>query len=76
MSAVIHHTTADGDRWDLIAHQYYGNALLIGGLIAANPHLPLAEAFQSGLTVFVPVLTTKPKNSQADMPPWMRADDE
>lgn len=72
MSAVLSYITKDGDRWDLIAHKHYGNALLIDGLIAANPHLPLAEEFVSGLTVFVPVLESKPKNSQADLPPWMR----
>lgn len=72
MSAVLRYTTRAGDRWDLIAHRHYGNALMIENLIAANPHLPLAEEFGSGLTVFVPVLETKPKNSQEDMPPWMR----
>ncbi|MFC3873813.1 tail protein X [Neisseria musculi] len=72
MSAVIRYTTRAGDRWDLIAHKHYGNALLTDGLMAANPHLPLAEAFSDGLTVFVPVLETQPKNNQEDMPPWMR----
>lgn len=72
MSAVLRYTTKDGDRWDVIAHKHYGNALLIDGLIAANPHLPLAEGFESGVTVFVPVLESKPKNNQADMPPWLR----
>ncbi|VEE09208.1 tail protein X [Neisseria animalis] len=72
MSAVIRYTTRDGDRWDLIAHKHYGNALMTDGLMAANPHLPLAEEFKSGLTVFVPVLEHKPQNSQAAMPPWMR----
>lgn len=71
MDSLLQYTTRDGDRWDLIAHRYYGNALLIGGLIAANPHLPVAESFAAGLTVWVPVLTAKP-NNQADMPPWMR----
>ena len=72
MSSVIRYTTLDGDRWDLIAHRHYGNAFMIDGLIAANPHLPLSEEFGAGLTVFVPVLEVKPKNNQEDMPPWMR----
>lgn len=72
MSVVLRYTTVDGDRWDVIAHKHYGNALLIDGLIAANPHLPLTEAFESGLTVFVPVLESKPQNNQADMPPWLQ----
>ena len=70
--SVLVYTTQDGDRWDTIAHKHYGNALMIDGLIAANPHLPIAEQFKSGLTVFVPVLPSKPKNSQEQLPPWMR----
>lgn len=69
---VIQYTTRAGDRWDIIAHKFYGNALLIDGLIAANPHLAIAEQFVDNLTVFVPVLQTKPVNNQEDMPPWMR----
>lgn len=69
--SVLQHTTAEGERWDLIAHRYYGNALLIEGLIAANPHLPVCETFAANLTVFVPVLPAKPQ-SRDDMPPWMR----
>ncbi|MDK4529009.1 tail protein X [Kingella kingae] len=72
MSGVLIYTTRDGDRWDTIAHKHYGNAFEIARLIAANPHLPLTEQFKSGLTVFVPVLDSKPKNSQEQLPPWMR----
>lgn len=73
MSAVIRYITRDGDRWDLIAHKHYGNAFEIERLIAANPHLPLAEQFASGLTVFVPVVESKPQ-SNADMPWWMQGE--
>ncbi|WP_066569602.1 tail protein X [Snodgrassella sp. CFCC 13594] len=71
-NSVLQYTTREGDRWDLIAHKYYGDATLIDGLIAANPHLPIAEQFAANLTVFVPVLTASPQNAQEDMPPWMR----
>lgn len=72
MSGVLIYTTRDGDRWDTIAHKHYGNAFEINRLIAANPHLPIAEQFKSGLTVFVPVLRNKPNNTQEQLPPWMR----
>ncbi len=26
--ALLQYTAREGDRWDLIAHKYYGNALL------------------------------------------------
>ena len=73
MRSVLQHTTSAGERRDSIAHRYYGNALLIEGLIAANPHLPAAEQFAANLTVFVPVIPAKPQ-TQADMPPWLRGD--
>ena len=72
--SVLRHLTREGDRWDLIAWRYYGNPLEIARLIAANPHLPLAEQFDAGLTVFVPVLRTPPKQRQDVLPPWMRGE--
>ena len=69
--SVLRYTTRQGDRWDLIAHKYYGDAMLISGLSAPNPHLPIAEQFGANLTVFVPVLEVKPTNNE-DMPPWLR----
>mgnify|MGYP000999034156 CR=1 FL=1 len=47
--SVLRHLTREGDRWDLIAWRYYGNPLEISRLIAANPHLPLAEQFGAGV---------------------------
>lgn len=74
MDGVLVYTTRHGDRWDTVAHKHYGNAFEIGRLIAANPHLPLAEQFDAGLPVFVPVLRTPPKQRQDVLPPWMRGE--
>ena len=70
--SVLRHLTREGDRWDLIAWRYYGNPLEIARLIAANPHLPLAERFASGLTVFVPVIRQSDTQRQDLLPPWFR----
>ncbi|MDK4535724.1 tail protein X [Kingella kingae] len=72
MNGVLIYTTLDGDRWDTIAHKHYGTAFEIDRLIAANPHLPFAEQFESGLTVFIPVIQQKIQRNQEKMPPWMR----
>lgn len=71
MNGVLIYTTRDGDRWDTISHKHYGTAFEINRLIAANPHLSLAEQFESGLTVFVPVIQQTSNQQQQDMPPWM-----
>lgn len=72
MNGVLIYTTRDGDRWDTISHKHYGTAFEINRLIAANPHLSLAEQFESGLTVFVLVIQQTSNQQQQDMPPWMR----
>lgn len=69
---VLVYITRDGDRWDTVAHKHYGDALMIGGLIAANPHLPITEAFGSGQTVFVPVLARDKVALQEQLPPWFK----
>lgn len=72
MNGVLLYTTRDSDRWDTISHKHYGTAFEIDRLIAANPHLPLAEQFASGLTVFVPVVQQKIQQNQELLPPWLR----
>nr|DAS19876.1 MAG TPA: tail protein [Caudoviricetes sp.] len=70
--AILVYTTKDGDRWDTIAHKHYGTAFEIDRLISANPHLPIGEQFESGLTVFIPILTAKLENNQELLPPWFQ----
>ena len=70
INGILVYTTQDGHRWDTIAHKHYGNALAINRLITANPHLPLAEQFASGLTVFVPVVRQSETQRQDLLPPW------
>lgn len=67
----LQHTTREGERWDLIAYQYYGDALAIDGLIISNPDVPLAEQFPAGWTLLVPVIDEAPLQTQ-DLPPWKR----
>lgn len=36
----LEHVTRDGERWDSLAWQYYGDPLGYPRIIAANPHVP------------------------------------
>lgn len=67
----MQYTTSEGDRWDLIAYKYYGDATMIDKLILANPYLSLAEEFKANLTIYIPIIHAK-KTAQEDMPPWLR----
>ncbi|MDP8162799.1 tail protein X [Pasteurella skyensis] len=68
---VIAHKIKEGERWDLIAHQYYGDIGEINRLINANPHLSFCEVLPTGETLLVPIIKVK-ENSMADLPPWMQ----
>ncbi len=65
----ITHITAAGERWDLLAWRYYGNATLYSPIIMANPSVPIEPVFEAGLTVLIPIL----QQNQAlavNLPPW------
>ena len=71
------HITKIGERWDLIAYDYYGDATLIKPLLLANPHLvgipdvPAPLVFDAGLTLRVPVLPEE-EVTAVQLPPWKR----
>lgn len=65
----ITHVSAAGERWDLLAWRYYGNAALYGPIIMANPSVPIEPVFEAGLTVLVPILQQSPAASM-NLPPW------
>ena len=67
----VEHITQDGDRWDLIAHRWYGDALRIPPLLAANPAHARAVELPGGLIIRVPVLP-EPAIPPAGLPPWAR----
>lgn len=69
------HVTKNGDRWDLIAHKYYGDATLIEPLLKANPAIvaqsPAPLVFGNGVPIDVPVLREE-EIAASQLPPWKR----
>lgn len=69
--------TKSGDRWDLIAYDYYGNAKLIRPLLLANPDItgnpdhPAPLVFDPGVKLRVPVLA-EDQIAAPQLPPWKR----
>jgi hypothetical protein len=73
MGAFITHITSAGERWDLLAWQYYGDATLFSPIIQTNPQIPIEAAFEAGLIIGVPLLMVNPTVKEtADVPPWKR----
>ena len=68
----ISHVTRAGERWDLLAWRYYGDPTGYSNIIMANGSVPIEPAFDSGMTILIPLLE-KPSILKTDLPPWKRA---
>jgi phage tail protein X len=68
----IAHVTTAGERWDLLAWQYYGDPTEYSVIIMANPRVPIEPVFDAGITVMVPILEQSDV-MRADLPPWKSA---
>lgn len=67
---VIEHITVDGDRWDNLAWQYYGDANAYERIIAANPEVPIIPILPGGITLLIPVIEEDETESTTELPPW------
>jgi phage tail protein X len=65
---IVHVTTA-GERWDLLAWQYYGDATGYSQIIMANPNVAITPQFDAGVTIAVPILEQSDVII-SDLPPW------
>lgn len=66
------HITQAGERWDLIAWQYYRDVRQVARLMEANPQAPVAPALPSGLRLVVPMIERAVANNSDGVPPWRR----
>jgi len=67
----IEHITEEGDRWDLLAWKYYGDATRYEEIILANQDLPIIPILPAGLKVLIPVSDTPSPAVDAGLPPWV-----
>lgn len=65
------HITQEGERWDSLAHRYYGNALAYEQIIVANPQVSISPVLPSGLVLLIPVVAAVDEALE-DLPPWLR----
>jgi hypothetical protein len=71
-SQYILHVTAAGERWDLLAWQYYGDATLYSLIIMANPSVPIEPVFEAGRQVAIPILFVQ-QSQKSNLPPWSQS---
>lgn len=69
LAQFIAHVTLSGERWDLLAWAYYGDASLYFPIIMANPSIPIEPAFEAGLQIAIPLIEVS-RSTIIDLPPW------
>uniref|UniRef100_A0A7C4AJA2 Phage tail protein n=1 Tax=Thermodesulfovibrio aggregans TaxID=86166 RepID=A0A7C4AJA2_9BACT len=62
--------TKEGDRWDLIAYQFYGDAMMYEPIVVANPEVPIVSILPGGIKLRIPAIEIK--NEIEELPPWKR----
>ncbi|QQJ05214.1 hypothetical protein HFQ69_23510 [Salmonella enterica subsp. enterica serovar Agona] len=68
----LEHITRDGERWDSLAWQYYGDPLGYPRIIAANPHVAITPVLPSGVLLLIPVIEAEDARTEEDIAPWLR----
>lgn len=70
MAAFLTHITKAGDRWDLLAWNYYGDPTNYNPIIDANPSVGISPILPAGTALAIPVLQQTTTQPTADLPPW------
>jgi phage tail protein X len=69
----LRHVTLEGERWDTIAWNYYGDPFNYEPIIEANPAVNMAPTLPAGTLLLIPILSLDQQNAQQvsnDLPPW------
>lgn len=70
MTDYIEYITKDGDRWDKIAYEFYGDSTMYEPIIQANPLIPILPILPSGIPLQIPDIADEEIISNEDLPPW------
>lgn len=66
----VEYITKEGDRWDLIAYEFYGDPYLYETIVAVNTEVRITPILPSGIKLKIPVIELK--NTFEELPPWKR----
>lgn len=62
--------TKDGDRWDLIAYEMYGDPYLYEQIVLANFQYAKNLSFQAGIMLKIPIIYIENEDDVEVSPPW------
>jgi len=68
----VQYTTKQGDRWDLIAYEAYGDVTKMQIIMDANPAVALTPLIPAGTVLNIPVVEEEEAITLSQLPPWKR----
>lgn len=68
----IEHVTREGERWDQLAWEYYGDPYDYERIILANPTIPIIPVLPSGVILLIPIIEDAEEIPAVELPPWKR----
>jgi len=67
----FNYKTKQGERWDIVAVNMFGNISGISILSDANPDVPMDPVFPDGTILVIPILDpTSTDVATSKLPPW------
>ena len=67
----LEYKTVGGERWDRLADQFYGDALLYEPIIRANPHVNITAELNTDIILKIPILKQDDLTyDNGGLPPW------
>lgn len=73
----LQHIASQGDRWDSLSYQYYGDATDYERIITANSDMAITTTLAAGAIVLIPIIDEiQAQPTIAAVPFWLRAGSE
>jgi phage tail protein X len=69
----LQYTTTEGDRFDTIAYDAYGDPYGYERIVAANPDYTGLVALPGGVRLIVPIVEKPQVSLLSNLPPWKRS---
>lgn len=70
----FYYITKQGDMWDYIAYQVYGDEYMVSVLYEANPQYLTEYIFEDGCEIWCPKVDSE-EDLEADLPDWRDEED-
>jgi phage tail protein X len=70
--AYVQYTAQEGDRWDLVAYEAYGDVTKMDAIIKANPSVSITPEIPAGTKLQIPIIEEEEAVAETQLPPWKR----